>query len=419
MITRSILLATSVLGSALLGFGCSGGEPGAAGVCASSSAPAACGQACEGAAASACPIGFYCDGAQGCAADCTAPAEGCGAGLSCSAEGRCVEGTAGDAGGEGGVFPDGGLSDAAPDNICADVNITTTQVIPSVILIVDQSGSMESNDLVPGVTRWDALQDALVGLDGVDGGLVQAMQSQVRFGLALYSGDDTTCPILTTDPTPLSGVAVDGYSAIKAAYDAATPIRWTPTHLAIEQVLDQVLTAPPPDPVIFILATDGAPNECATGTSGAAEPAVITQVQRAYGAGIRTYVISLAGDDPGLQAHLDQVANAGMGADPATDPPAISWAPTDTAGLQTALTTIIGGTLSCTLTLNGTVTDLALACEGRVLLDGAPLECNGLDGWQLLDATHIEVLGAACDTLLSTPGSMLTAAFPCDVVIPI
>lgn len=387
-----------------IGCDCSG----SAGPCAGSDPPAACGQACS--TLMTCPTGLFCDADETCTAECASD-EDCAGAETCDRQGRCV-----DDGIDGGGI-DGGMesTDAEVDaNVCADIDLTTMQVVPSVVLIVDQSRSMETNDLVPGTTRWDALEEALVGPNGVAGaGLVFDLQEQVRFGLALYSGDDTTCPILTTIPDPLSGVSTGSYADIKAAYDGATPIRWTPTHLAMERVIDQVLAAPPPDPVLFILATDGQPNECASGTTDAAAPQVITQTQRAFAAGIRTYVISLAGDDAALQAHLDEVANAGAGAAPDASPPAMSYAPSDTTGLSDALRTIIGGALSCTVELNGRVVP-EMACMGRVELNGSALTCDGADGWRLIDETHIEILGAACDTLLGTPGSTLSASFPCE-----
>jgi len=184
----------------------------------------------------------------------------------------------------------------------------------------------------------------------------------------------------------------------------------------MEQVLDQVLAAPPPDPVLFILATDGQPNECSRDSTAPAEAGVITQTQHAFTAGIRTYVISLAGDDMALQDHLDQVANAGVGRDPMATPPATSYAPSDTTGLAESLRTIIGGALSCTVALDGRVV-AGMECLGRVELNGTALECDGPNGWHLVDESHIDILGTACDTLLGTPGSTLTASFPCEAAI--
>ena len=421
MVTRA-RWGTSVvafLGFSLLAAGCS--CSGNNSPCDAEAPPAACGQACSPLAA--CPGGFYCADDETCQADCASD-EDCGSGQLCTGDGHCVtDESDGGSGPDGGDRADGASIDA--NNVCADVDLTTMQVVPSVVLIVDQSQSMETNELTRGVTRWDALEEALVGPNGVAGGsgtgpgatgLVFDLQAQVRFGLALYSGDNSTCPILTTIPDPLSGVTTGSYAAIKVAYDAASPIQWTPTHLAMQQVLDQVLAAPPPDPVIFILATDGQPNECSRDSTATAEPQVIVQAQRAFTAGIRTYVISLAGTDAALQAHLDQVANAGVGAAPTATPPATSYAPSDTAGLRDSLRTIIGGALSCTVELNGRVVP-DMACMGRVELDGTGLTCDGPNGWRLLDETHIEILGTACDTLLGTPGSTLTASFPCEAAI--
>ena len=402
----ALVLLTWGCGSATSGAPCEGDEP-----------ASACGASC--AVDADCSLGFHCGADGACTAECAPGSDSCPAGSTCNGEGRCV-------GDDGRMDAGSDMVDAQLDaNTCADVSLTTMQIIPSVVLIVDQSRSMETNDLTPGTTRWEALEEALVGPNGVAGpsgtgpgatGLVFDLQDQVRFGLALYSGDDTTCPLLSVSPDPLGGVSTGAYPAIKTIYDAASPIRWTPTHLAMEGVLDQVLAAPPPDPVLFILATDGEPNECASGTTAAAAPEVITQTQRAFDAGIRTYVVSLAGDDAALQAHLDQVANAGIGADPDATPPAMSFAPSDSAALSDALRTIIGGALSCTVELDGMVVP-GMECAGRVELNGSALGCDDPNGWRLVDENHIELLGAACDTLLGEPGSTLTASFPCEAIV--
>ena len=406
----------------LLGFGVSvsgcatEGRLGGGGVgpCAVAAAPAECQLEC-GASGEACPVGFYCGASGTCTADCTAAA-GCGATQRCSAEGRCVAVNTSDAAGGDG-------------SVCANVMLDTNMVVPSVILIVDRSGSMGDNELMPGagVTRWDALQDALVGANGIAGadgmgpgatGLVFEFQDKVRFGLALYAGTDAQCPAIVTQPTPLRIIDTNGYPAIKVAYDQAVPEDFTPTHLAMKQVLDDLLglADPLPAPVLFILATDGEPNECTSDTTDVARPQVIAQTQRAYANGIRTYVISLAGDDPDLQSHLDEVANVGQGMLASAVPPAMSWAPTDTAGLRDALNTIIGGALSCNVQLAGRI-DPTMACTGTVALNGTPLPCDDPNGWRAVDETHIEVLGTACETLMGTRGTTLTASFPCFAIV--
>jgi hypothetical protein len=68
--------------------------------------------------------------------------------------------------------------------------------------------------------------------------------------------------------------------------------------------------------------------------------------------------------------------------------------------------------------LNGEITNAEGACElGTVNLNGVPLVCNDPNGWRVADATHIELLGTACDQFKLSPTTVLEASFPCDVII--
>jgi hypothetical protein len=134
-----------------------------------------------------------------------------------STQGNAASGGSGGAGGMGsvvGVLPDGGLA-------CADTLVRTSRVTPTVILLVDQSSSMEE-DFGDG-SRWNVLRDFL--LQDPEG-LIADLQQQVRFGLALYSAEEDAaeCPLVTTvEP------AIDNYDAIAATYREAEPIGDTPT----------------------------------------------------------------------------------------------------------------------------------------------------------------------------------------------
>src|SRR3954454_10908817 len=77
---------------------------------------------------------------------------------------------------------------------CNDINVGFEKIISTVLLLVDESGSMADNKYPSGgaQTRWRVLHDALLA----DGGLVQKLSSDVRFGFIGYTGDGTaaTCP---------------------------------------------------------------------------------------------------------------------------------------------------------------------------------------------------------------------------------
>ena len=60
---------------------------------------------------------------------------------------------------------------------------------------------------------------------------------------------------------------------------------------------------------------------------------------------------------------------------------------------------------------------LLSACGGDVELNGMPLGCGDPNGWDALDMNHIELRGTACDTLLHTTDAMVTATFPCGILL--
>jgi hypothetical protein len=380
------------------GIGCDCAGPGRNGVCNVPSPPAACGESCS--SLDTCPAGFYCaDGA--CTADCSDDVA-CPSGTSCSPTGMCMGGN------------DGSVLDVEPrdvmgsDNTCAAVDVGAERVTPNVIVIVDRSGSMEDNEFPEdsGVTRWDALRDALLDEPA---GLLFSLQASVRFGLVTYdeSGTPAGCPDLETVPT-----AISNFTTIEDRYRALEARGGTPTGDSIVEILDRlddlVPSSDPGDPTIFILATDGEPDTCEDGddeVNGRRES--VEAVTSAFGMGIRTYVISV-GTDVSTD-HLQAVANAGIG-----DSDAPFWVASDTAGLNTALETIIGGVVDCRLTLEGAINP-ELACSGTVSLDGSPIPCDDPDGWHVIDATTIELTGDACTELQG--GATLTARFPCDVVV--
>lgn len=360
-----------------------------------------CGATCD--ESSFCRAGLYCEDGL-CTADCAAD-DDCGSNEICNGDGMCED--APDMGGDtdGRVVPRDG-----PDG-CPSVMVSARRVTPTVILVVDQSGSMTSG--FGGSNRWDALRDSLLDPDD---GLIQALEDQVRFGLALYSAEAEgnasgppigECPMLNEVTA-----AISNYDAIEAVYADAEPIDETPTGDAINAILDGWLGMPdrPTDPTIFILATDGEPDSCEELNPQNGQEEAITAVTRAYDNGIRTFVISVGSDVS--TAHLQDVANAGLG-EPATD--AEFWVAGDDAGLRGALTSIIGGALSCSLELDSSLEDVSEACMGTVVLNGRELPCDDPNGWEATDENTIELLGDACDELLETPGVTLSATFPCDV----
>lgn len=377
-----------------------------------------CGKACVD--DTQCASGTYCGTDQKCTAEC-APNSTCANGVACSPRGRCGTDTpVGFGGGDTGVFDDD--ADLGGD-ACADIDVTLSKVIPTVLLLIDQSGSMTDNQFPAGsgVTRWDALKQALIDPDG---GIIKRLENDVSFGVSLYSYKaPNQCPQLTN-----VGFQLANYDEIFAVYNPAPTIDNTPTAESIMGVVGfndagvlrdgGFASAITPGPKILVLATDGDPDTCAKpNDNGQQGPRDFTlwATQRTYDAGISTYVISVGADIN--QLHQQQVANAGQGMPPDGGDAAV-YRPTNRQQLVDALNQVILGVRSCKFKLNGAVKP-GTESQGRVTLNGAPLTLNDANGWKLNSDTELEVVGSACNTVLTTPTAQLSVRFPCGTVINI
>ena len=399
------LLALAAAFVGLLG-GCDGCSDQAVGPCAAYGE--ACGQTCS--ADSECPSGLYC-GDSGCTADCLPDGNDCPGGGVCDSKGRCGDAQAGGggAGASSGQFMPTGGGGSGGDGAgggCADITLTLAPTIPTVFLLIDQSGSMTES--FGGGTRWDVLYSTL--MDPATG-IVPALEGQVRFGLALYTGQEgATCPSTTQ-----VSIALNNYAAIDAVYGAAGPLGDTPTGDSIDAIVPVLTAVMEEGPKVIVLATDGEPDTCEQPNPQNGQAEAIAAAQAAFGQAITTYIIAV-GNDVSIQ-HQQDMANAGTGK-PIDGSQGNS--PYYPAGNQQALVDafneIINGVRSCVLTLNGAV-DPAKAGEGKVFVDGSLVPFNDPNGWKLNSPTEIELVGIACETI-QTGEHTVTATFPCGAVIP-
>ena len=326
-----------------------------------------------------------------------------------------------------------------PEGVCAQAMVTASRLIPTVYLVVDGSGSM--NTPFGNGTRWSVLREALVG----DNGVVTKLESVVKFGMTIYSNSNPAmCPSLV-EAKP---AAIDNLMNMAAIYPQVETGGGTPTGEALQGVIDSLpdfttptLDGPQEKPPIVILATDGEPNGCneaiaqAANCAAAADPfaclgdlagqavvaaatyeSTLMAVRTAKEKQIPVWVISLAA---GLNTvpDLQRTANIGAGLDENAMPAAPIYSPENPDDLTNTLTQLIGDVVDCTVALNGTL-NVARACEGVVNMNGAPLECGSADGWQPVDGKHIALQGAACAMFKSDPSVYLEARFPCDVIQP-
>lgn len=365
---------------------------------------------------------------------------------------------AGSNGGQNPLTPTAAPRTGAGGKVCASALVQTAKNDPTIEFVIDGSGSMCAPFGSDGATRWQALRAALLDPSK---GLIQRLQSSVRFGATLFDGtidatlavdgvlSDPPCALLSSlgkdmgmcpeliDAPPQR----DNASAIDTLYPMVELGGSTPTDKALGHVMDALIASRvqqgPDDkaqsPVYVVLATDGAPNDiCVDGTGGdgsAQRQGVLDAVDRGAAAGITTWVISLADGDPTLQMHLDDVARHG---DP-KNPNARTFSPTNPDDLIMTLAQLLGGAIGCHIALNGTVT-VGQECLGAVEESGRALPCcqetspgsftcarmptTAPDGWRLSDPHSLELLGDTCTRFLVGSGDLLSATFPCEVFMP-
>jgi len=297
---------------------------------------------------------------------------------------------------DGGNHGDDGGGD---DGMCADVQVTTTRIPPSIELLLDRTGSMGQTDVPP--TRYQALQTAVTNT------LIQA-NGTALFGAVMFAGDEMPCPPDASVFGAFSVPRPSDQAAITNLIAVHSPAGNTPTAGWITVVAADFVAHPPPplSPPIILLVTDGQPNSC-SGAPDMGETVAATTM--AFNQGIRTFTVGIAPAAADM-AFLQQMAQAGTG-----DPTAV-FATNTSQQLQAALTTIITRVQSCVLPIDKTI-DSTKASSGHVTLDGNPL-VFGTD-WKL-DATggSLQLLATACTTFQMNINAKVDATFPCDAVGP-
>lgn len=317
-------------------------------------------------------------------------------------------------------------------NVCASAQVTATRVTPTVYFVIDGSGSMAA-EFGGNASRWQVLRQALVG----DAGVITQLESVVRFGTSIYSNNDPMmCPAMSNVAPQLSNLA-----PIRMGYPEEETGGGTPTGEALQIVVDSLPNYSSPDvsepAPIIILATDGEPNGCGgnqvmcdwadfqtclnnvlAGLSAApvTYDTTLAAVRSARDKSIPVWVISLA-DGLNNIPELQTTANIGAGLTDDANPGATIYSPQNPNDLVQTLAQLLGAVVTCDVKLNGML-QVDRACEGSVTMNGQFLNCNDAQGWKPIDATHIELQGAACEKFKSDPSVLLAASFPCDVIIP-
>lgn len=322
----------------------------------------------------------------------------------CSDQGDDAAGAGTDPNGNGDdLFDDPGID--TQEQQCPGVEVAFTQRVPFIMVLVDQSSSMESN--FGDGTRWSVMREALLDEDD---GIIRALHNDVRLGLALYSSvngyQGPECPMISKVDAEFGN-----YETIRALYDGAEPIEDTPTGeslLAVATQLEKVYVNNA-TPKAIVLATDGHPDTCEQPDPENGQGKSINAAKAAFGMGITTHVISV-GDEIG-EDHLQDMANAGAGLEVGGANNAKFYRALNNGELYGAFSDIINGVRDCVFTLDGEVVD-GYGDQGTVRIDGMSIPKDDPNGWRLNSAKEVELIGEAC-TLIQEGDHSLVIDFPC------
>ncbi|HEX2876873.1 MAG TPA: vWA domain-containing protein [Polyangiaceae bacterium] len=397
----------------------------------------------------ACTDGLKCSELGHCATPCEpGTTDSCKGNKGCRDDGTCPTDKDIVIGGIGGAGNGTGGEGAGGDKSCIDVDVGFTPQIPTVLLLIDRSGSMNASGFGDAVDaavadgtytlgecpddndwRWNVVRDVLMNPTK---GIVKPLEDKVRFGMSLYTSDrgrvkdgapeevDPTkmCPLLINVPIALNnhGAMLDQFKCSDIADD-------TPTGESLQAAADTLKAFSEPGPKVIVLATDGEPDSCECPNFDGPVPAkckepgvpatikqqVVAIAKAIHDDDVTVHVINVSKpSETALQQHLTDVADAGGGkVYPGFSPGALS----------TAFEEIINGARPCTIDLNG---EIAAGKEstGVVKLDGAVLGLDDPDGWQVNSPSQIELLGEACETI-KTGDHDLSIKFPCESFDPV
>lgn len=244
--------------------------------------------------------------AAGCAK--VSPPAGTSTGSSSGTGGNRGTGTGGVAGpGTGGFVgrgEDGGLITAeAGSTVCQEGNYKSVPQIPTVYVMVDRSGSMfdcisttnvEPACPTPADTPWVKLKDGILTV-------VKALQTEVRFGFASFTGTNIRfggmCPIINKVAPTLSN-----YDGISTLYNSL-PFQpnttqagmkfETPSSQSLGLIGAELLADQSPGAKYILYVTDGEPDYCGDGNSLCPPDGVVGQLQKLKAQGITTIVFGL------------------------------------------------------------------------------------------------------------------------------
>jgi len=212
----------------------------------------------------------------------------------CELDGDCPE-----------AFVCGDDGECTPGGECGETEFDISPRQPNVLVLLDRSASM-AVELEPGTTRWDVAKDAV-------GELVSGFESEVRFGLAVFSAcTGLTCSpgFIVVEPDQGTSAEIMSYLGDRGADFLCDATRAeTSTGLTLYGFREEPAITDPSRANYVVLLTDGK-------ESGPCQRVIDGQVVDGQGSArllrarevpAQTFVVGIDIDEP----ELDAIARAG------------------------------------------------------------------------------------------------------------
>ncbi len=295
-------------------------------------------------------------------------------------------------------------SSTGGDTVCSELDVTFSTPVATVVLLIDQSGSMDE-DFGQGQNRFEATYDVL--MNPADGLVVQ-FQDDYRFGFSLYTSFNggPTCPELS-DVKP----SLNNFGPIDTVFSQAKPEDDTPTGESIRGVM-RMYEGFDDGPHILLLATDGLPDSCDEPDGGNGDiPKQLTldATKDAFAVEkVSTFILSVG--TAISDKHLQEVANLGVGmAQDGSAGNAPFFSANNTDDLKSEMKKIITQSRGCIFKLDGAILDLALIDRGQVTVNGMNVTYQDANGFVIHQdplkcfgsKQCLELTGSACEAVAS------------------
>jgi hypothetical protein len=348
-----------------------------------------------------------------------------------------------------GTGDDSSTTIAEPPDNCGEVDFELVSIPPNVVLVLDKSGSMVSDNdndddgvmdgfwdhdadgSTPVISRWNSLYSVVEFVVG-------NFDEQINFGGVLFPSQDATnqytASACRVEDTPEIPVAAANGAAILAGIPGALDVDLqgaTPATAGIQTALDHLETLDPTVPQFLILVTDGAAN-CSADNPAPPDMFELydSNLPEVVGTAfterdIATFVVGIditdaevgAGNDGIPQVNtfveLNAVAEAGGRAKAGSEK---FFNTANELELMEALGQIAGQVVSCVIPLDPAPEnpDFVEVEIGGMTIDRVD-DCESEDGWIYVNPDGpydaLQLCGSACDAYVEA--GLVDATYGC------